>query len=80
VPSPSRSAASSSFAFVLIALLAVVTTARYASTRRVRRPAVGQIAGKPIKGDVRRGEDGKLQYFDGRRWTETPPPPNDDSR
>jgi hypothetical protein len=37
-------------AFVLIGLLAVVTTARYASTRRVRRAAAGQTAGKPIKG------------------------------
>jgi len=63
-------------AFVLIALLALLTTARYASTRPGRRTQAAQTAIRPLKGDVRRSE-GKLQYFDGRRWTETPPPPGD---
>jgi hypothetical protein len=66
-------------AFVLIALLAILTTARYASTRLVRRTAATQTATRPVKGDVRRSEDGKLQYFDGRQWTGTPPPPNDNA-
>jgi hypothetical protein len=63
-------------AVVLIALLAMLTTARYASTRRRRTPAA-QTVTRPLKGDVRRGEGGKLQYFDGRQWADTPPPPQD---
>jgi hypothetical protein len=66
-------------AFVLIALLAVATTARYASTRIARRTPATQTASRSMKGDVRRGEGGKLQYFDGQRWTETPPAPKDDA-
>jgi len=64
-------------AFVLIALLAMLTTARYASTRPGRRTQAAQTAIRPLKGDARRTYAGKLQYFDGRRWTETPPPPGD---
>jgi hypothetical protein len=64
-------------AFVLVALLALLTTARYASTRRARRPSPSAV--KPMKGDVRRTEDGKLLYYDGREWTSTPPPPRDDA-
>jgi hypothetical protein len=64
-------------AFVLVTLLALLTTARYASTRRVRRPSPSAV--KPTKGDVRRTEDGRLLYYNGREWTETPPRPNDDA-
>jgi hypothetical protein len=64
-------------AFVLIALLVVLTTARYASTRLGRRTPATQAATGPVKGEVRRTEDGTLQYFDGRQWTKTPPPPGD---
>jgi len=56
-------------AFGLIALLAVVTTARYASTHAGRRTHAPQTAARPLRGDVRRSEDGKLRYFDGRRWS-----------
>jgi hypothetical protein len=66
-------------AFVLIALLVVVTTARYASTHVGRRTPATQTAARPLKGDVRRSERGTLEYFDGRRWTATPPRPNDDA-
>jgi len=64
-------------AFVLVTLLALLTTARYASTRRARRPSASAV--KPMKGDVQRTEDGKLLYYDGRQWTSTPPRPNDDA-
>jgi uncharacterized protein (DUF58 family) len=69
-------------AFVLLALLALLTTARVASTRdrrgrrsleSVERPLT------PVKGDVRRRENGSLEYYDGRQWTSTPPPPRDDA-
>ncbi len=63
-------------ALVLVALLAILTTSRFASTRR-SRPLSTQTAMNPVKGDVRRGEEGKLQYYDGRQWTGTPPPPQD---
>lgn len=69
-------------AFVLVVLLALLTTARFASTRG-RRPVPsteGAVrAVKPMKGDVRRMGDGTLQYFDGRQWTSAPPPPRDDA-
>jgi hypothetical protein len=67
-------------AFVLVALLAVVTAARFATTRERRPGASIRNAArtmKPEKGDVRRTKDGGLEYFDGRQWTRTPPPPND---
>jgi hypothetical protein len=67
-------------AFVLVVLLALATTARYASTRASRRPPAGSASTlKPVKGDVRRDKDGTLQYFDGRQWSDTPPPPTDDA-
>jgi hypothetical protein len=66
-------------AFVFIALLAVLTTARYASSRVGRRTPAPQTAARPLKGEVRRSDDGTLEYFDGRRWTATPPRPNDDA-
>ena len=66
--------------FVLIMLLALVTTARFAAIRARRLPsAQSAVALKPTKGDVRRSGDGKLQYFDGRKWSDTPPPPKDDA-
>ena len=64
-------------AFALVALLALLTSARSASIRRVRRPPASVV--KPVKGDVRRTEDGKLMYYDGHEWTLTPPKPNDDA-
>jgi hypothetical protein len=64
-------------AFLLVTLLALLTTARHASTRRARRPPASAV--KPVKGDVRRTEDGTLLYYDGREWTSTPPRPNDDA-
>ena len=69
-------------AFVLVALLALLTTVRFASTRGRRRAPSPESAArilKPLKGDVRRTEDGTLQYFDGRQWSSTPPPPRDDA-
>jgi hypothetical protein len=69
-------------AFVLVALLALLTTARFASTRGRRRVPSADSAVtpvKPIKGDVRKRSDGALEYYDGRHWTSTPPPPRDDA-
>lgn len=69
-------------AFVLVALLAVVSTARFATIREGRHVSSSQNAArtmKPVKGDVRRTKDGALEYFDGRQWTRTPPPPTDDA-
>jgi hypothetical protein len=69
-------------AFVLLALLALITTARVASTHNRRRGrSIDGVARplKPVKGDVRRKEDGVLEYYDGRQWTSTPPPPRDDA-
>jgi hypothetical protein len=69
-------------AFVLVALLALLTTARYASTlgrRRVPSTDSAVTTVKPIKGDVRKKQDGALEYYDGRQWTSTPPPPRDDA-
>lgn len=64
--------------FLLVALLAVLTTARFASTRaRHRAPLTAPHELKPVKGDVRRTPDGTLQYFDGRQWSNMPLPPND---
>ncbi len=69
-------------AFLLVVLLAVLTTARFASTRgRRRTPSTDGAARtlKPVKGDVRKTPDGALQYFDGRQWNNTPPAPNDNA-
>jgi len=69
-------------AFVLVALLALLTTARVASTHNRRRGrAIDGVARplKPVQGDVRRREDGALEYYDGRHWTSTPLPPKDDA-
>ena len=66
-------------AAALVALLAGVTVARFALTRPSRDAHTMRTSPKAMKGDVRRSEDGKLQYFDGHQWTSTPPPPNDDA-
>ena len=33
-----------------------------------------------VKGEAKRDPSGKLVYFDGRCWTNTPPPATDQSR
>jgi hypothetical protein len=44
---------------------------------RLRNEPLGAPHSHGIKGDVRRGSDGKLWYFNGERWSTTPPRPDD---
>ncbi len=68
-------------ALVVIVVLsgAVLTmfTVRQARSRDavLRTSAAGM--GRARKGDMRRTAGGSLEYFDGRVWSATPPPPDD---
>ena len=65
-------------AVVLIGVLVGLTAARLTLGRRTIRASFDvSRRGNAAKGDVKRAPDGKLLYFDGHRWTETPPPPQD---
>lgn len=65
-------------ALVLVAALAGLTAVRSAM-RRTTHPRVHGLpaAANARKGDVSRSEDGRLFYFDGQRWTDTPPTAQD---
>jgi hypothetical protein len=56
-------------ALIVAALIAV------ASWWAVPRP--GSVSATARAGDVKRGPDGRLLYFDGRQWTHKPLPPQD---
>ena len=65
-------------AVVLIGVLVGLTAARLTMGRRTGRASFDvSRRGNAVKGDVKRTRDGTLLYFDGHRWTDTPPPPQD---
>jgi len=63
---------------ILIGASAIGAACRPMRTARLEQPCVTDPTG--IKGEVRRDPSGKLEYFDGRCWTNTPPPATDQSR
>jgi hypothetical protein len=63
----------------LVALAVVICVGLIAigaySALRPRTPCVTD--GNALKGEVKRGPDGKSLYFDGKCWTPKPMPPRD---
>lgn len=69
-----RSSRRTSALLVIAAVAAMLAAIAFTRTRP--SPTAESHA---LKGDVVRDSRGRLMYFDGERWTPTPPPPNDDA-
>jgi hypothetical protein len=65
----------------MVVLLAAATltmfNVRQARSREAVMRASAAGLGRARKGDVRKTAAGILEYFDGRVWSVTPPPPDD---
>ena len=80
MPDPSRRSSRLSIKalWMVLILAGVIAGAAWWTARRVAGGATTQSADGPARaGDVKRGPDGRLLYFNGRQWTDTPLPPQD---
>jgi hypothetical protein len=61
---------------LLVAMIVVVGVAIAFATFRARRPSCVSYE-RGLRGEVKRGEDGTLLYFNGQCWTRQPVAPTD---
>ncbi|HET9832860.1 MAG TPA: hypothetical protein VFP91_14145 [Vicinamibacterales bacterium] len=66
----------SAIVLLLFAALAMLAVTREVLVRLSTEP-LGAPHSHGMKGDVKRGSDGRLWYSDGQAWTTTPPRPDD---